>query len=160
MSLLHRSKYLGTLKYCSLVRLIVYLKYTEEKPSWISRDRPRFSVNHREVIVAKLVLSLTRLSFPLFGRVVPLLDERDRVLRQATCHIVAHRIQKKKNVGSRLFHVLHPCVGFQLFEPGTQRSSKSERRRISVFGQTDLRRLQYSGFRLPQEPRTSVRAGG
>ena len=28
----------------------------------------RFSVNHREAIVAKLVLSLTRLSFPLAGR--------------------------------------------------------------------------------------------
>ena len=39
-------------------------KIHRRQPSWISRV-VRFSVNHREAIVAKLVLSLTRLSFPL-----------------------------------------------------------------------------------------------
>ena len=58
------SKYLWTLWYCSLVWLIIYLKYTEDSHLGFPKIF-RFSVNHCEAIVAKLVLSLTRLSFPL-----------------------------------------------------------------------------------------------
>ena len=46
--------------YCSLVRLIVYLKYTKERHLGFPQI-VRYSVNHREMFVATLVLSLTRL---------------------------------------------------------------------------------------------------
>ena len=65
-SLLHRchkngkcSEYLLTLWYCSLVRLVVYLKYIEDSHHGFPE-----SSDSRWIMVRKLVLSLTRLSFP------------------------------------------------------------------------------------------------
>ena len=49
----------------SLIRLIVYLKYTAEDSHLGFPEIVWCSVNHREAIEAKLILSLTRLSFPL-----------------------------------------------------------------------------------------------
>ena len=64
-SLLHRC-HKNICEYCEIVHsfFLSFLKFLENTPLGLS-EIVRFSVNHREAIVAKLVLSLTRLSLPL-----------------------------------------------------------------------------------------------
>ena len=96
------------------------------------------------------VIGTERANQSAFSKVTAVCSLNPGTVFRSTCaQFNKRRLQKEQTAPSRLFHVLHPCVGFQLFEPGTQRSSKSERRRISVLAKTIYDAFSTVGFEKP-----------